>query len=260
MPPPTRRATHQVCGGKTIGTVEPSLALTVRRKGKFDPTGYGRKPDDPFVFFDTKAAGIIAHHASLPMRSRDFLAFVRQGEGRNAAPLSPSRVQKLPAVVSKKTKGSKSAYALRKLVYVMQRDTVLLMLLPAQPRDNVAARTGCRQRRIQDRVLVRRQLKLNAHCARHTSWAWRKPSVCKQRHFAPPRLLSSQALEHPGWSIQRGAFRRLAPDPQPVPGRNPSAVAYGFLGHAHILRKRLARGRRQESRASAVVRSRQHSI
>jgi hypothetical protein len=82
MQPPTRWTPQQVCGGKAIGAVEPSQGRTVRRKGKFDPTCYGGKPDDPPLFFEAKAAGVVTHHASLPLRRRDFLTLFLPSERR----------------------------------------------------------------------------------------------------------------------------------------------------------------------------------
>jgi hypothetical protein len=40
---------------------EPSLGLTVRRRGKFDPTCCGGKPDDPPLFFEAKAPSVVTH-------------------------------------------------------------------------------------------------------------------------------------------------------------------------------------------------------
>jgi hypothetical protein len=52
---------------------------------------------------------------------------------------------------------------------LVQRDAVLFLTLPAQRSNGVEALTRCRQRRRQDLILVRRDLKSDAHSAVHTS-------------------------------------------------------------------------------------------
>jgi hypothetical protein len=199
--PPTRRAAQQVCCNKATGLIEPFLGLTARRKGQFYTTGDGGKPDDSFVLFDAEAACVVTHHAAIPVRRRNLFAFLLQRKCRAQCfgRLHAGRNHKLGRQV-------RMRLAQVGVCRLMERNTVLLAPFPAQPSDSVKASTRGRQCRRQDRVLVGRQLKSNAHRALHTSCMEEISAMYKGlgRHFKPRSSPIKQALwlEYP-----RGGFR-----------------------------------------------------
>jgi hypothetical protein len=151
------------------------------------------------ILLDAQAACVVTHHATSPVRRRNLFAFVllrirkcraqcfgRLHAGRNHQPGRQVRMRLAQVGVCR----------------LMERNSVLLAPFPAQRSDSVKASTRRRQCRRQDRVLVGRQLKSNAHCALHTSCMEEISAMYKglARQFQPPRFSPTEQalwLEYP---------------------------------------------------------------